>query len=56
MKNCVRRIRRRCTVRMILGDGRRRVVVVRRRWVLARKAVARADKRDHARDDGGKER
>jgi hypothetical protein len=49
-------LRRRRTVRAAFGHERGGMVVVRRRRVLARKAVARADKRNHAGDDGAQKR
>jgi hypothetical protein len=52
----VRGFRPRRAVRMILGHEGSGVIVVRRRRIFARITVARANERDHAGDDGAKQR
>ncbi len=45
-----------CAVRMAFVDRNRRVVVVRRRRILAGKTIASAEQRNGARDDGADQR
>ena len=52
----MRRVRRRGAVRVAFIDQSSRMIVVRRRRAFAGKAVAGADKRDHAGNDGADQR
>jgi hypothetical protein len=56
MSDRVRGLRRRRAARMIFGHVRSGMIVMRRRRILARKTVARANERNRARDDGAEKR